>query len=731
MARMPAKAARNKIGQYSLVGKFAGYKAREDQTTLTPNTLVSPSKNVVLNTAGRIATVAGYALDGAGSTTQDSGILSFTDFENFKSDVRNMRAGFLTSAGNDGKIQYRYQVGSTVTWVTLKSALTNVRLSFAEFWDNTALLKLLLWVDGSSNINEWNGAVTTLASVTAPSATVISTINTTVIAGGVGYSVGDILTVNGGTGGRVQVATLSGSAVATVTLLDVGTGGYTVGTIGTTDITTPGATGCTISITALQTASTITKQGTNTWAQEGFYQARNKSIVIGGTAYAYQTGYDTTTLTGVTPDPTSGSYAVGSIIHQAPITNPLSAMQGILATFTPTVLGCGRNNQLYVGSSTSNSLYISKVNNYVDYRFTTPTRVVGEGMLLPLDAPPTLFIPMEVRTDENAYDMWISEGRDRWAVIRATLSADLTAEKLEHIRLKVAPLQGAQSAHLAGKMKNHIIFVGYDNVANFMGYLSFENVPETVDFSAPIIDDMKGYDFTDGAITYHKNYIHIAIPKAGLIRTYNMTDQSQQTTSSIRGVEDVDSDQPWFWEAPTQYPISGFYRVAGALYGHSYTTSESYKLFSGGSFGGQDIEAIATLAFDDHGDRTQSKGSDELWIEGYIKQNTKLNVTVAGDLDAFQTAQSVTVDGSDNSIVAYGSGAHALGKNPLGSQPLGGAELSSALPAWFHVAKSFNQVPGYLEQLSFSTKGVDLSWQLITFGTNATMTAEGNNSITQ
>jgi hypothetical protein len=45
-------------------------------------------------------------------------------------------------------------------------------------------------------------------------------------------------------------------------------------------------------------------------------------------------------------------------------------------------------------------------------------------------------------------------------------------------------------------------------------------------------------------------------------------------------MEDV-TKQPWFWEAPVTYPISGFYVVNGELYGHSYTTSESYKLFTG------------------------------------------------------------------------------------------------------------------------------------------------------
>ena len=644
-AKMPPKAALNKTGDYQLVSKFPGYNARQDPTTLPVGTLIAPSRNVVIKTSGRVSSVAGYVLDGAGSTAIDSGILSNFDFTNFKGDVRNMRAGFLTNAGNDGKLQYRYvDATGAVNWVNLKTALTNVRLSFCSYQDTTALVRDVLWVDGSNNVFNWNGAVTTLASATS---------------------------------------------------------------------------------------NTVTKQDTTkTWAQEGF--AATGSIVIGGVTATYSGGAATQTLTGVSVDfSNTTTYPVASIIHQAVTTSALSGMTDILATFAPTVIGCGRRNQVYLGSSTSSALYISKTNDYTAYTFTSPTRVVGEGALIPIDAPPTKFIPQEVYSGGNlAYDMYISQGTDNWSVIRATLSSDLTKETLENIRLKVSPLQGAKSERLVGKMKNEIMFVGCDRVANFLGLMSYQSVPAMIDFSYPIVDDMNSYDFTDASIFYHKNYVYIAIPKAGVVRIYNMTDQTKQYTTFARDMEDV-TQQPWFWEAPIGYPIAGFYVVNGQLYGHSYTTSESYKLFTGNDFNKQDIDANATFSYDDKGDRTQSKGSDELWAEGYIQQNTELNATISGDLDTATSSQTVTIDGSNAKYVAYGSGAHSLGKNNLGTQPLGGAALStSTRPAWFHVAKTYPEVPFYLESISFATKGVGLAWELICFGTNAKMTPEGNSDIT-
>lgn len=623
------------------------YHAREDQTTLPPNNLVSPSQNVINNTANRLQLVKGYTLDGQSSSVIDSGIQSNYDFyPTHIDDVRNIRAGFLTTAGNDGKLQFRYvDASGNISWINLKTGLTTVNVCFdGNYWDTTELLKLLLWVDGSNNMNEWNGAVTTFASATS---------------------------------------------------------------------------------------NTLTLQGTQTWAQAGFYQAKSgRSITINGVNATYTGGEGTTTLTGVSVD--FSATAVGAEIHQTPVTTALSAMTGILSTFGPTVIGCGRQNQLYVGASNSNNLYISKVNNYKDYSFTSPVRVSGEGMLLSLDAAPRKFIAQEVHGDDQSYDMWISTGLSNWSIVRSTLSADNADEALQLIRVKSAPLQGALSEKLCSKMKNHIIFVSNDNVVNALGYISYQYVPVMEDLSYPILDDMNSYDFTDGSVFFHENYIYVAVPKQGLVRIYNMTDQSKEQYSNYNPQEQVDPTQPFYWEAPIGYPVSGFYVVNGALYGHGYNTSESYKLFNGGSFNGRQIDANATTAFGDLGDRTQSKGSDELWVEGYIKQNTILTGVVNEDLDAFQVSQTVTINGSDNTIVSYGGGGNSLGDTPLGQQPLGGSEdIASTLPAWFHVAKTYNQNSYYLEQLSFRTKGVDLQWELLTWGTNATFTNEGNNAITQ
>jgi hypothetical protein len=82
----------------------------------------------------------------------------------------------------------------------------------------------------------------------------IISINTTPTAGGTGYSVGELLTVNGGTAGRVRVESINpaNGAVLSVSLHSAGSG-YTVasGVATTTFATAGGGSGCTVQVTSI------------------------------------------------------------------------------------------------------------------------------------------------------------------------------------------------------------------------------------------------------------------------------------------------------------------------------------------------------------------------------------------------------------------------------------------------------------------------------------------------
>lgn len=613
---------------FSILSSFSlGYRNREDITNLPPGVLISGSQNVLTDVSGRIGVTQGYTLDGDASDTI-APILAAYDYERHTGEIQHLRAGFLTSAGNDGKLQYRY-VDSTgaVTWKDLMTGLTSTSFNFTDFWDNTNFISKVLFVNGTSNIYSWTGGVTTYAS---------STVNT------------------------------------------------------------------------------ITKQGTQTWGELGF--SPTGSVVINGTSYAYTGGTGTTTLTGVTPDPSGAGYTAGTVIHQAVVTTANSSMTNIPATLANSLIGTLKN-QVYVGSLVNNQVYVSKTNSFTDYSFTTPVRVVGEGAILTLDGTPRAFIPQEDT-------MYISAGMNQWYQVIFTLSSDLTAESLTVNRLKTSGQQATQSQALTSKIRNNIVFVSNEPVISSFGRITdVVLTPQVSDLSFPIINDMVNYDFTDGCIFYWRNYALVAIPQSSVVRVYNMTNPEDVNASDV-------ANPKYYWEAPLTIPISRFSIIDGELYGHSYLTSESYKLFTGYNFNGSPIDARAVFSYMNLGDPVETKSQDEFFVEGYISSNATLTTSFNYEIDGYSGQTSYDLEGTDTQVIQIPNSSSSLGKSSLGKNPLGGElEEQGTLPPKFRVIWTFPRVPYYEFSPSFSSAGTDYNWSILRFGPQATVTTEGQNDI--
>lgn len=624
-----SRASKARTHEIEIVDNFKlGYRNREDITNTKPGVLVVGSQNVLVNTASRVQVRQGYALDGATSTVIAPIVSSF-EWNTRGNGKRYVRAGFLTSAGNNGKLQFRYDNGTTITWTDLLSSLSTVSYNFTTFWDTTELLRLMLFVNGTSNIYEWNGAYDTVVSITSSTITVTNPIGST-----------------------------------------------------------------------------------------GFYNTRNKVITIRGADYTY-TGVSGSTFTGISPDPTAqggNTPQAGDLAVQKVVTTANSSFTaGPSSTFANNLIST-LNNQVFIGSLTSPNIYMSKINSFVDYSFSS-TRLPGEGATATLDDNVVGFIPQET-------DMYISAGRDYWYNTTLTQSTvfngttDLLTEAFVVKLLKVNNQQGAQSQALINKVDNKIILVNYEPSFDELGRVEdIIAAPNTVNISNPIKIDFDSYDFTGGSVYSWKTYRLVAIPTLGIIRIYNEFTKA--------------------WEAPQTIPVTSFYTVNGNLYGHSSTTSESYQLFTGYSDratstnAGQPFNAIANFSYQNFGIPTVLKNANEFFIEGYINQNTFLTGMINYELDGCMSTQSFTVDGSNNRYVCIPADTSDLGKVSLGKEKLGGDMNRgiNGLPPKFRVIKTFNRYNFYECQFSFTIYGVDQRFELLRFGINAAPADDTNIAI--
>ncbi len=607
-----SRLSRAKANEYSLVTskdfKYI-YRNSDDITTLPPGVLIVGSQNVLHNNSNRIQIRQGYMLDGATSTVA-AAILGSYDFNTFSGEGRNLRSGFLTTAGNDGKLQYRFEDSSSnITWVDLMTGLSNTLFRFTNFWDATELKICALFVNGGSFIYKWNGAVTTFASATS---------------------------------------------------------------------------------------NTLTKQGTETWAQAGFNQAGEKVIIINGVTATYSGGESTTTLTGVSVDFTAT--AVGTPIAQNVVTTANSGMTTIPSTFKNHLIGT-KANAVYVGADNDVRIFQSKVNSYTDYSQASP-RLVGDGNVYYFDDVPRAIVIQEDK-------VYVSAGDSFWYTLTSTLSSDLQNEVISVTPLKTTTAQGALSQEAVSHRKNDVVMITNEPTMDTLGRVEqVLGTPQTMNISNSIKIDFDSYDFADCSIFYFRYFIYIAVPKEGLVRIFNLANNA--------------------WEAPQTIPVSRFYIVDGELYGHGYNSSESYKLFVGYAdrvytgFAGYPIQANAVFSYEQYGSRSALKRGNGLYVEGYITPNTILTCMITYELDGCATTQTFEVNGSDTQIVCIPNTEGSLGKTSLGKQKLGGAGSNSltGLPPKFRVEKTFPNKNFFECSVSFSVLGVDNRFELLAFGLN-------------
>lgn len=437
---------------------------------------------------------------------------------------------------------------------------------------------------------------------------------------------------------------------------------------------------------ASATSNTITKQGTTSWAEEGFIANGTRRVIIEGTAYAYTGGEGTTTLTGVTPDPTGAGHTVGAIVHQQMRTNANEPSSSFNADLIKVL-----NNQVWAGATDNRTVFVSQVNSITDYTFSSP-RVPGEGALLTLDGTSTA---LEVQ-DKS---MFISAGKDQWYQSQFTLSDDITKEDLSIIRLKTTSQEAAISQGGVTKIKNFITIINNESTFDTLGRI--ENID--TDQSKPLSDPVKllfdRLDFTNVHTRFHRNNAYIAVPNEGLVLIFNL--------------------EKGFWEAPQVLPIRRLAVIGGELYGHSNAVPETYKLFDGQNDNNIPINTIAKFNYHNFGSRVNLKNFDEFYSEGLISSNTKLTLKLNYDFEGFTTIKEFTINGSDDDILFQVVTDTSLGKSSLGKQPLGSStDDLSDLPK-FRQINTMVKADFFEIQTVYESNEIDTDWEIIAFGPNA------------
>ncbi len=455
---------------------------------------------------------------------------------------------------------------------------------------------------------------------------------------------------------------------------------------------------------ASNAATTLTKSGTTTWAQAGFFiNLAGRTVTIPGYGtYTYTGGETTTTLTGLVGLP---AITVGTPVFQGVVT--ITSLTGVSPAITPNVI-MTRDNQVWYEDTRSAVIYGSKNTDYSDCGFTTPIRVPGEGFKITLDN----FVVGSTQDEDSTY---VFAGLDEIYKITFLLSSTQAGETLVIKKLRAGAGQSAISNKAIIPVKNGIMY--FTNEKTLSWLTSVQNVftPQSLPISDPIKDDFDSFDLTGATGIFFENSIWIAIPAENLVYIY-------------------DFDKA-LWQTPQTLPLSGFSIIknnetqSNELYGHSNSKNETYKLNDGLSDNGVVIDFKAYFAYRQFGNRAGYKQYDQYYNELYMSSSTIVTVQHKYEYLGSDLVVEKYIDGNDTGllfgpVVDVNLGKENLGKDPLGSSLTEIPDLNK-----YRCIHELKAVDFFENQIVFSSDSEDAQFEIIAHGPDIKMSANLPTSI--
>lgn len=457
-----------------------------------------------------------------------------------------------------------------------------------------------------------------------------------------------------------------------------------------------------IAIVASLAATTITKTGSTTFAQDRFYTAANKTLVCvrTGTEYTYTGGETTTTLTGIAD--TTGLLA-GDVLVQKVVTN---ADNPAANRINNTIYNY--QNQICVGSDSDEEVYISKNTDYADFSFATP-RVPGNGALLTLDGKVNGFATL---TDK----LIIFAGAE--SIFQATFVAlTVSTTKTETVEVKkyeVGVSQSAQSQEVIVPIGNSVLYLSQEPALREL--VSLEEVSggkDPVTLSNPIKPDFDAATWTGASALWYRNAFYLSAPSDGVLFI-------------LEYKEDADGKVRRFWQPPQTLPARILSIYNSTLYGHSNASPETYTLFDESAYSDTNaagekvpINCVAKFAYKTYGKRAQLKNFDEYFVEGEISASTTLDLTLYYDYGGYTQALTKNIDGGDFTISEETLLNSSMAQQPPGSQPLGGNINAPDSTLKFRAILEIAKEDFFEMQAVFSSDDIDKYWAILAHGSNA------------
>ena len=470
-------------------------------------------------------------------------------------------------------------------------------------------------------------------------------------------------------------------------------------------------------VIASTTANTITKTGTTSWVQEGFSSTAGElTVVINGTTYTYTGGQTTTTLTGVTADPTGE--ANGSNVLQAVQTDSNSPASGFLSDFIKVI-----NNQVYVGSYTSRLIYMSQDTDFTNYVVPTP-QIAGSPGLFVMDG---VVNGIGVRQGKAH----VGFGTSGWAIISfALVSNNSVITRVNTIDVKpVAILQAPYAHEFIDNVGDNLVYLGQDQQVRVFGDFNNLFVSGYPSISQEVARELEEENFTGGTLVAVGEYIYLSAPVSG--KVYLRQERTRVDTNGNVVAERL-------WHSPFVWNAVKIDQIDGVVVAFSNANPQIYEVWGTNQWydDSPDDEQLPYTCILALGYRGESRRHglwefDKQFTEGYLSAGTTLMLQMNYDYEGAENIVNVPVNSETRPATLFQINPATMGDSPLGAEPLGDSSIADfasdldTLPK-FKVINSLPLISCFEYQPIYYSDSVNSQWEILAVGTNATVSDKEN-----
>lgn len=444
--------------------------------------------------------------------------------------------------------------------------------------------------------------------------------------------------------------------------------------------------------------------------------ASSGTVVINGVDYTY-TGISGSTLTGTS----DASAATLDQVVYSKIKTVTSFTSGPASTYACDFLKV-IGSQLYLGSYTSQLLFISKNTSYTDFSHSTP-RVTGEGDNVILDAP-----GKGIGTLQDSACVFYGQSSLIEITFNQITVGSTLSEQTKIKKVFLGQLMSAQGHEFIDSLSDNLRYLDQNN--QLRAYGNFRNITSN---KAPLLSEavyteLSEEDFSGGSLKVvsdiQGDITYINAPVSG--KTYLF-----QERTMVNRLGNIVGER--LWQPPQSWNITTVDSIAGATVGFSNENPQIYQLWNTNQWHDDapsesvPYQSIALFSYQ-HGDSRNIKiDFDKTYFEGYMTANSNVYGGIYYDYQGATALLSPIINDETSLLVSgkqifSGVTPPSLGDASLGDNPLG--DGLNIFPNDQSLIPKFRVICGVAKKQCFEyaimvySTNIDARWEILAFGTN-------------